>query len=150
MRVHPLVLTLLVAAAVATGSCDESLSSVAGPTPNLQPTFSSIQSQIFENGDSSGRTACVSCHSGTGRTPLGGLNLDHAVAYDQCVNAPSRGRLGAIRVLPGDAEGSYMIHKLEGTPGIAGLRMPRNGPPYLTDGQVLIIKRWIAIGAPRN
>jgi hypothetical protein len=28
--------------------------------------------------------------------------------------------------------------------------MPFTGPPYLTDGQILIIRRWIALGAPRN
>jgi len=55
-----------------------------------------------------------------------------------------------IRVIPGDAENSYLIHKLEGTADIVGRRMPNNGPPYLTDGQILIIKRWIAVGAPRG
>jgi hypothetical protein len=149
MRVSYLTVALL-AAAAATIACDEKLSSIAGPTPSLQPTFSSIQSEIFEKADSAGRSACVTCHSNTGRNPSGGLNLNHDVAYDQCVNMPSRGKPGAIRVVPGDPESSYMIHKLEGLPGIAGRRMPFNGPPYLTDGQILIIKRWIAIGAPRN
>ena len=37
----------------------------------------------------------------------------------------------------------------EGLPGIVGVRMPFNGP-YLSDGQILIIKRWIETGAPRN
>jgi hypothetical protein len=55
-----------------------------------------------------------------------------------------------VRVLPGDPENSYLIHKVEGRPGIVGLRMPRSGPPYLTDGQILVIKRWIEIGAPNN
>lgn len=147
MRVYSLIVALL--AAMAAAGCDEKLSSVAGPTPSLQPTFSSIQRDIFEGADSSGRSACVSCHTAGSRT-AGGLILDHEVAYDQCVNAPSRAKAGAIRVIPGDPENSYMIHKLEGTPGIAGKRMPLNGPPFLTDGQILIIKRWIAIGAPRN
>jgi hypothetical protein len=52
-------------------------------------------------------------------------------------------------VAPGDPERSYLIHKLEGRPGIVGLQMPRNGPPYLTAGQIQVIKRWIEIGAPR-
>jgi hypothetical protein len=38
----------------------------------------------------------------------------------------------------------------EGTIGIVGRRMPQNGPPYLTDGQIFIIQRWIDIGAPNN
>jgi hypothetical protein len=28
--------------------------------------------------------------------------------------------------------------------------MPFSGAPFLTDGQILILKRWIAIGAPRS
>jgi hypothetical protein len=54
------------------------------------------------------------------------------------------------RVTPGDPDGSYMVHKIEGRPGIVGRRMPFNGPPYLTDGQILIMRRWIELGAPRN
>jgi len=72
------------------------------------------------------------------------------VAYDQLVNLASRAKTGAVRVVPGDADNSYLIQKLDGASGIVGRRMPFNGPPYLTDGQLLILKRWIAIGAPRN
>ena len=71
------------------------------------------------------------------------------VAYAQLVNIPGR-RPGSIRVIPGDPENSYLIQKVEGRAGIVGNRMPNNGPPYLTDGQIRIIKRWIEIGAPNN
>ena len=54
------------------------------------------------------------------------------------------------RVNPGSPDTSYMVHKLEGVPGIVGRRMPFNGPPYLTDGQIQIMRRWIELGAPRN
>jgi hypothetical protein len=131
-------------------ACDEKLSTLAGPTPNLEPTFASIQSQVFETTDSAGRTACITCHTNVGRNPSGGLNLTHDVAYDQLINVPSRNKPGAIRVVPSDPEHSYLIHKVEGRPGIAGNRMPNNGPPYLSAGQILILKRWIEIGAPRN
>ena len=141
---------VMLLAVVTFAACDEKLSSLAGPTPNLEPTFTSIQQQIFETGDSSGRTACTTCHTSTGRNPSGGLNLNHDVAYDQLVNLASRGKPTATRVVPGDADNSYLVQKLEGAPGIVGRRMPFNGPPYLTDGQILILRRWIAIGAPRN
>jgi hypothetical protein len=141
---------LMLLAAVTMAACDEKLSSLAGPTPSLEPTFTSIQQQIFETTDSAGRTACMNCHSSTGRNPSGGLNLNHDVAYDQIVNFASRGKPSAMRVVPGDPDSSYMIQKLEGASGIVGRRMPFNGPPYLTDGQLLILKRWIALGAPRN
>ena len=146
-RLRLLALLVLI---VGTAACDEKLTSLAGPTPNLEPTFASIQRDIFETTDSTGRTACVTCHTNTGRNPSGGLNLNHDVAYDQLLNAAARGKPGAIRTIPGDPDGSYLIHKLEGRSDIVGRRMPNNGPPYLTDGQILIIKRWIAIGAPRG
>lgn len=135
---------------VGTAACDESLSTLAGPTPNLEPTFASIQNQVFETTDSSGRTACITCHTNVGRNPAGGLNLTHDLAYDQLVNVPSRNKPGAVRVVPSDPESSYLVHKVEGRPGIFGNRMPNNGPPFLSEGQTLILKRWIEIGAPRN
>jgi hypothetical protein len=140
---------LLLTACLAWSACDEKLSSLAGPTASLTPAFTSIQQDIFESGDKSGRTACTQCHI-SGNPLSGGLNLTRDVAYAQLVNARSRFRTGAILVIPGDSGNSYLIQKLKGAPGIFGLRMPRNGPPYLTDGQLLIIERWIALGAPPN
>ena len=49
---------LLLLATLASG-CDENLESIAGPTPNLTPTFSSIERDIFNASDSSGRAACT-------------------------------------------------------------------------------------------
>src|SRR5258707_12082769 len=120
--------TLLVLACVTAAGCDQKLSTLGGPTPNLEPTFSSVQSQIFETTDVAGRQACVNCHTNVGRNPSGGLNLAHAVAYDNIVNVPSPRKAGAIRVIPGDPENSYLVRKLEGLPGIAGARMPPSGP----------------------
>ena len=129
--------------------CDEKLSTVAGPTPNLEPTFASIQSDIFRTSDNTGRSPCLNCHTSTGRTPSGGMNLNPDVAYEQLVNAPSPRKAGAIRVIPGDPDNSYLVQKLEGAPGILGSRMPLNSSSFLTAGQIRIIRRWIAIGAPR-
>jgi|SRR5215467_13511464 len=147
ISVASVALSVTVLAAVA---CDQPLSSIAGPTPLLEPRFSSIQAQIFESTDSAGRRACISCHTNVGRTPPAGLMLTHDVAYNQIVNMPSTKKAGAIRVIPGDADNSYLVHKVEGLTDIVGLRMPYSGPPYLTDGQIMILKRWIALGAPNN
>ena len=144
---------LLLALALTLGSlaCDESLSPIAGPTPDLEPTFTSIQRDIFETTDAAGRTSCVTCHTTEGgRVPAANMNLMHDVAYDQLVNVSSREVPSLKRVLPGDPDSSYMVHKIEGRPGIVGVRMPLNGPPYLTPGQILIMRRWIELGAPRN
>ena len=144
-------MTACALAVLAGAGCDEKLSSITGPTPNLEPTFSSIQQNIFASADSSGRAGCTGCHSTVGgRTPAAGLDLAGATAHAQLVNVPSNAKAGAIRVVPGDPENSYLIHKLEGRLGIVGQRMPRTTGPFLTDGQVLVIKRWIELGAPNN
>ena len=127
--------------------CDESLSDVTGPTPNLEPTFSSIQREIFSSTDSSGRPACTNCHNPT--LNRGGLDLSPSVSYNNLINVASRLKAGAIRVIPGDPDNSYIIHKLEGRSTIAGVRMPLGGP-YLETGQISVIKRWIETGAPNN
>lgn len=130
--------------------CDEKLSDIAGPSPNLQPTFSSIAQNIFAATDSSGRTACTQCHTNQGRTPAANLNLLPEVAYAQLINVASIQKPGAIRVIPGDAENSYLVHKLDGRSDIVGQRMPRTAGPFLTEGQMLILRRWINQGAQNN
>jgi hypothetical protein len=146
VRTGAAAVTLMATLGVA--SCDQSLSEIAGPSPNLVPTFDSINQEILQTTDGAGRTACVNCH--TGRIPNLALNFTAGNdIYAQLVNVPSRQRPDLMLIAPGDPEGSYLIHKLEGRTGIVGLRMPRNGPPFLTDGQVRLIKRWIENGAPR-
>jgi hypothetical protein len=142
---------VFIAVAALVAACDEKLSDIAGPSPNLQPTFSSIQREIFETTDASGRAACTQCHTNAGgRTPSGGMNLSHDVAYASLVDVASRGKAGAVRVIPGDPDHSYILQKLEGTPAIVGERMPRTGGPYLTEGQISIIRRWIETGAKND
>jgi hypothetical protein len=146
MPIRVLYGVLAVALTVAVAACDEKLSDVTGPTQNLTPTFSSIQTDIFNAPDSAGRLACTQCHNAIGGR-FNGLDLSAAVAYTNLVGRASVGKPGAVRVIAGDPENSYLIHKLEGRPGIVGARMPLVGPPYLTDGQILVIKRWIELGA---
>jgi cytochrome c553 len=138
---------LVVAASLAGAACDEKLSDVAGPTPNLTPTYSSIQQEIFNTTDASGRLACITCHTDNGRTPAGGLVLLEGRSYQALVGQPSRFKAGAIFVVPGDPNASYLIHKLEGAADIAGSRMPRGTGPFVTSGQMQIIRRWIELGA---
>lgn len=130
--------------------CDEKLSDIAGPSPGLQPTLSSIAQNVFASTDSSGRVACTQCHTNQGRTPAANLNLLPEVAHAQLVNVASIQKPGAVRVIPGDADNSYLVQKLEGHPGIVGQRMPRTAGPFLTEGQMLIIRRWINQGAQNN
>jgi len=138
----------LLAAVLVSAGCDESLSDLTGPTRDLTPTFSSIQRDIFNAPDSSGRPACTQCHNAIG-SRFNFLDLSTAVAYTNLVGVASRFKPGAVRVIPGDPENSYLVHKLEGRSTIAGVRMPFGGP-FLTSGQIAVLRRWIEIGAPDN
>ena len=144
------LLTVVCALAVASAACDEALSSITGPTPNLTPTLSSIQKEIFSSGDSSGRISCIGCHTDSGRAPASNLNLLDGRSYQQLVGRAATGKAGTTLVIPGDADNSYLVKKLEGASDIVGLRMPRNNGPFLTEGQMSVIRRWIIEGAANN
>lgn len=132
-------------------ACDEKLEDLTGPTPNLSPSFASIQRDIFTAPDASGRPACSSCHVAGGAAAATGLFLnDAATAYASLVSRGSRLKPGETLVIPGDPDSSYIVRKLEGGPNINGLRMPRTTGPFLTEGQMIVIRRWIKEGAANN
>ena len=145
------VLVATIVCSVLAAGCDESLESVAGPTPALAPTFTSIQRDIFQAADSSGRPSCASCHNPGNPFVFRqvGMDLSGDNSYASLVGVASREQPGMQRVAPGDPANSYVVQKLEGGAGITGLRMPSGGP-YLSAGQIAIIKRWIELGARRD
>src|SRR5215207_8755569 len=100
MKRRTIALAITCSAVVAAG-CDEKLRDVAGPTPDLQPTFSAIQRDIFNSTDAAGRVACTSCHNAQNARFAADLNLADGSAYSQLVNVASTGKIGAIRVIPG-------------------------------------------------
>lgn len=144
------LVSLVLSLALTSVACDERLTDVAGPTPNLQPTLSSIQREIFNTQDSSGRLACTQCHTNVGRTPSANLVLVEGQSYQMLVGQPSRGKTGAVLVVPGSPDDSYLMQKLAGRADIVGARMPRNNGPFLTSGQMSIIRRWIQLGAKND
>src|SRR5688572_12499600 len=83
-------------------------------TGTLQPTFQSIQDNVFT-------PVCTGCHAGAG-APLG-LRLDAGSSYALLVNAPSTEVPALRRIQPGNPDASYLIQKLEGTAAV-GSRMP--------------------------
>ena len=54
MRRHVMAGMVLLALGAMSAACDEKLSDLTGATPNLQPTLSSIQREIFDTTDSAG------------------------------------------------------------------------------------------------
>ena len=135
-----LALSTLVVAAGCSSSSNPTAPAAAGPALSFA---TQIQAQILT-------PACTACHSDDGRTPSAGMNLRSGTAYASLVGVASSGKPGAIRVIAGNPSGSYLVQKLEGAADIVGLRMPRTGPPYLTDAQVALIRQWIQNGAPNN
>ena len=110
----------------------------ADPDGEIEPTIDSIQEHVFT-------PICAQCHSGT--LPAQGLSLEDAqTSYDNLVNVRSTQVPTLFRVEPGNSDSSYLIHKLEGRPGISGDRMPRGQPP-LSDETIAVIREWIDQGA---
>ena len=134
---------LALAVFVVAAGCGTSSPSAPSPTPSGVSFAQQIQAQILT-------PACTSCHTDDGRTPSGGLNLKAGSAYAALVGVASSSKPGATRVIAGNPSGSYLVQKLEGAADIVGLRMPRNGPPFLSDAQVALIRQWIQAGALNN
>lgn len=90
---------------------------------------------------------CSGCHTNGGMS--GGVHYDH---YTDMVGHASVDVPSIDLVRPWLPEESYVWHKVNGTqtsvPGGGGARMPFNGPPYLSAGDLAKIETWIREGAP--
>jgi uncharacterized protein (TIGR03118 family) len=92
---------------------------------------------------------CSGCHTGTGGTLPGVMNLSSAAAsFAALVNVTSIQRPALMRVKPSDSANSYIVNKLKGV-DISGSRMPLGGTP-LTDAQIAEVVSWIDAGAQNN
>jgi hypothetical protein len=108
----------------------------------LQPRLQSIQDGVFT-------TSCVGCHDGTGASLPRSMNLGNAAASRAALVGVASAEVPTLqRVQAGSAANSYLVQKLEGTPGIVGQRMPRGGAPFLDQVTVNVIRQWIDNGAP--
>jgi hypothetical protein len=77
---------------------------------------------------------CVVCHTGSS-APLG-LRLD---TLDNVLKGSQNGPV----VVGGKPEASELIRRLK---GVSLPRMPMTGPPFLSDGEVVLFERWITSG----
>ncbi len=104
----------------------------------IQPTLQSIQDNVFT-------PICAGCHTGpTSNVLPGGMDLTstaHSAA--SLIGVTSIEAPTSKRVLPNDADNSYLIKKLEGT---AGTQMPLGGQPLSVD-TIAQIRAWITNGA---
>ncbi len=112
--------------------------SAGGSGGPITPDFQSIQNNVFT-------PICSKCHIG-GSAPEG-LQLDAAHSYNLLVGVPSAEQPSLLRVKPGDPDNSYMVHKIEGLPGITGGQMPLGETP-LPQATIDAIRQWITNGAP--
>ncbi len=88
---------------------------------------------------------CIACHSGAGAPQ--GLMLTEGDSYNALINVPSTEQADLMLVTPGNAEISYLVHKIRGDQTITGNQMPLNGPPFLNSTQISTIVDWINNGA---
>lgn len=109
-----------------------------GDTGADAPTFTEVRDEILVPS-----CGASSCHGGG----AGGLQLDEATAHASLVGAESDAVAGAVLVVSGDPDSSYLMEKLEGDPtSITGDLMP---PPFggLEPDKIEQIRAWIAAGA---
>ena len=103
---------------------------------------------------------CVRCHvtGGSGHSQTGGddddgLDLTSGASFAALVNRPTFQKPGEPprwRVLPGEPDSSYLMDKIRADSPKSGNRMPQNGPPFLSQADIELIRRWIEEGAPRE
>jgi mono/diheme cytochrome c family protein len=81
---------------------------------------------------------CAKCHSDNSKVggPPEGLRLD---SYDHVLAADER-----VAVVPGNVEMSEIWRRIT---GLSDPRMPFDGPPWLPDDDIRLIRDWIAQGA---
>ena len=112
-----------------------------GPTV----TLTQLQTQVFT-------PLCSGCHNGS--QPAGGAlpgsqNLTAGNTFSNLVGVASIEQPDLRRVKRDDPDNSYLIHKVEGTAGITGARMPLGGPA-LSQATIDQIRAWVSSGALNN
>jgi hypothetical protein len=97
----------------------------------------------------------TACH--VGPTAGQGLQLTAGVSYGAIVNVPSTEKPKLLLVKPGAPDNSYLLQKVEGTPGITGLQMPQGCPGNPMGGavcpsadEITAIRTWIMECAQNN
>jgi hypothetical protein len=121
-------------------------------TPSVDPQTVSFRNNIQPLFNRS--CAVGGCHDAATRAQF--LSLAPGDAYQQTVRRRSTQQPLSL-VDPGDPDASYLVRKIEGTPGIAGVLMPQGCPGTPLNGAVCLgademqaVRTWILACAPRN
>jgi cytochrome c553 len=131
---------LLALSIIFLAACKSSTSPQIPGVVKDNPSFAADVQLIFNN-------SCVniSCH---GASTQGGMTLVQGQSYSNIVNVSSTEDLTRKRVLPFDADDSFLVIKVEGRQSV-GARMPAS-KDRLSDTQIQNIKNWINKGAKDN
>ena len=124
-----------------TGSEPTDVSDAGGSTDDVTGDcvpYEAIAPLFVSNG-------CTNSYCHGGPTNASGLGLEDG--YASLVNVGSVGAPGEVRVIPGDPDGSYLIHKIEGTAS-AGNAMPPIGD--VSSDDIAALRAWIAAGAAES
>ena len=101
----------------------------APPGPGEPVTFAHVERIFLQR--------CVECHSDAREGgPPEGLRLD---GLERILAGGER-----LVVVPGNPEWSEVVRRIEGT---AEPRMPFDGPPWLSEEEIALVRRWIEDGA---
>lgn len=109
--------------------------------PTTDPSLATEIQPIFNKS-----CAFASCHDASAAA---GLDLSTGKAHANLVNVASTNDPAKVRVIPNDADSSYLYIKIIGDPGDGTLQMPIGGNP-LSDNEIQLIKNWIDAGAKNN
>ena len=106
-----------------------------------EPSFSADIQEIFDD------RSCTAqgCHGDARR---GGLDLRAGAAFGNLVNKAAQAESDFIRVVPNNAQDSYLVIALEDRRRVGGL-MPQGGVP-LDSIDLTNIRNWIEQGALNN
>ena len=99
--------------------------------------------------------AVAGCHLGP--VSAQGMDLSAGKTFSSTVEVKSTEIPRLLRITPGKPNDSYLVQKIEGIPGIAGLQEPPGcpGPPLngaqcLSVEDITVIRQWITEGALNN
>jgi hypothetical protein len=124
--------------------------------PALQPTFASIDRDLFQVSCGTSGSKAINCHSIQGAASASSLDLS-GDAYPRLIGRVAVNPLGDLKdlvlVQPGDPEHSFLVQKLRLVSPLdphLGSAMPADAPGSICKSSVDAVAQWILAGAGRN